>query len=162
MKEKEKKNSAPATPKISSPGNPLFQKLIPHLIAIAVFAAITTAYFSPIILDNKMMEQSDILQGKGMSKEIVDFREKTGNEALWTNSMFGGMPAFQISVIYHGNVLQYVNKILSLGFPHPSELLFLSMLCFYIMLIVMEVTPWLAIAGAIAYALATYNLFSLV
>lgn len=160
-KEKQKKTVVPAPEKISSLNNSLFNKILPHIIAVVVFAVITTAYFSPMILDNKAIEQSDILQGKGMSKEIVDFRDKTGKEALWTNSMFGGMPAFQISVLYHGNVLQYVDKILSLGFPHPAQLLFLALLCFYIMLIVMGVTPWLAIAGAIGYALSSYDLIIL-
>lgn len=159
MKEKEKQKKTPSqAQKIPAQRNPLFKKLLPHIIAIAVFAAITTAYFSPMILDNKVMEQGDILQGKGMSKEIVDYRGKTGKEVLWTNSMFGGMPAFQISVLYHGNLLQYIDKILSFGFPHPAELLFLAFLCFYIMLLVMQVNPWLAITGAIAYTLSSYDL----
>ncbi|HYV91981.1 MAG TPA: YfhO family protein [Chitinophagales bacterium] len=163
MKEKEKQKKVAAPEKISSPNNSLLQKLLPHIIAVVVFAVITIAYFSPMILDNKVIEQGDILQGKGMSKELVDYREKThGHEALWTNSMFGGMPAFQISVFYHGNLLLYIDKILSLGFPHPSQLPFQAMICFYILLIVMGVSPWLAIAGGIAYSLGTYNLFSLV
>ena len=54
----------------------------------------------------KKLFQSDIANFQGASKEIVDFREQTGEEALWTNSMFGGMPAYQISVKYTGNMHQ--------------------------------------------------------
>ena len=75
----------------------LFKNLLPYVVAIIVFLAITLVYFSPL-LEGKKLDQHDITMFKGMSKEIVDFREETGEEALWTNSMFGGMPAWQISV----------------------------------------------------------------
>src|SRR4249919_3329364 len=113
MKEKEKKHSDPKT---ESPPS-IFQKLLPHIVAVAVFAFITVLYFSPMILDNKEINQSDFIQWKGASKELSDFREKTGTEALWTNSMFGGMPSFLISTSYKGNLIQYLEKITMLGFP---------------------------------------------
>jgi hypothetical protein len=92
-----------------------------------------------------------------MSKEIQDFRAKTnGEEPLWTNSMFGGMPAYQISVIYHGNLLKYVNSILMLGLPHPAGYVFLYMLGFFILLLALEVDPWVAIVGAIAFGFSSY------
>src|SRR5215510_6250711 len=158
MKEKEKKQPEAKQQTAAVPSSSIVQKLLPHIIAIAVFAVITIMYFSPMILDNKEISQSDIIQFKGMSKEILDFREKTGSEALWTNSMFGGMPAFQISVMYKGNLIQYLEKITTLGFPHPSQLLFQAMLFFYLMLIIIGVSPWIAIAGSIGYALGSYNL----
>jgi hypothetical protein len=155
MKEKEKKREAEG--KSTAPSS-LLQRLIPHVAAVAVFAAVTLMYFSPMLLDNKQLYQSDIVHYKGMSKELVDFRDKTGEEGLWTNSMFGGMPAFQISVKYKGNLIQYLEKITTLGFPHPSQLLFQAMLFFYLMLIIIGVNPWLALAGALAYSLNSYNL----
>ncbi|MEO5673256.1 MAG: YfhO family protein [Chitinophagales bacterium] len=164
MKEKEKQGKIHlATPEITLPREAsLSQKLLPHIIAAIVFLVITALYFSPMIFDNMAMEQSDILQGKGMSKELVDFRDKTGQEALWTNSMFGGMPGYQISVLYRGNLLQYIDKLFSLTvLPYPSGLLFLTLVCFYIMLVVMGVSPWLAITGGIAYALSSYDLIIL-
>src|SRR5262245_4357050 len=107
---KEKNKPAPgvkaesAASSASSNQNKLVRAVLPHVIAIAIFAFVTVLFFSPMLIDNKVIEQSDILQGKGMSKEIVDFRNATGKEPLWTNSMFGGMPAFQISVLYKGNL----------------------------------------------------------
>ncbi|MCK9220110.1 MAG: YfhO family protein [Bacteroidales bacterium] len=132
-----------------------FKKLLPYGAAIVIFLLITLIYFSPLLEGKKIM-QSDIVNFKGMSKEIVDFREKTGHEPLWTNSMFGGMPAYQISVKYTGNVLGYLDKILTLGLPHPANLVFLYFLGFFILLLVMGVDPWLAIGGAIAFGMSSY------
>ncbi|MDZ7741839.1 MAG: hypothetical protein U5Q03_08850 [Bacteroidota bacterium] len=93
---------------------------------------------------------------KGMSKEIVDYREKTGEEALWTNSMFGGMPAYQISVKYKANLFSYIDDVLMLGLPRPAGYVFLYFLGFFILLLVLRVNPWLSIAGAIAFAFSSY------
>ena len=98
MKEKDKKHAAVIQKETGSPS--LVQRLLPHIAAVALFAAVNFMYFSPMLLDSKEIYQSDIVQFKGMSKELIDFRAKTGHEGLWTNSMFGGMPAFQISVLY--------------------------------------------------------------
>ncbi len=133
----------------------ILKKLLPHAIAVVVFVLVTLIYFSPI-LDGKRLEQHDILQSNGASKEIADYREKTGEEALWTNSMFGGMPAYQISVQFHNNWTRYINKVLSLGIPSPAYMLFIALLGFYITLLCFGVNPWLSIAGAFAYGFSAY------
>jgi len=132
-----------------------FKSLLPYIGAIFIFLIITLIYFSPL-LEGKRIDQSDIKQFKGMSKEIADFREQTGEEALWTNSMFSGMPAYQISVLYKGNILGYLDKILTLGLPHPASTVFLYFIGFFILLLVLKVDPWLSIAGAIAFAFSSY------
>ncbi len=132
-----------------------FKKLFPYLAAIVIFLVITMAYFSPL-LEGKKILQSDIVNFKGMSKEIVDFRAKTGQEPLWTNSMFGGMPAYQISANYTANLIGYFDKVLTLGLPHPANLVFLYFLGFFILLLVMGVDVWLSVAGAIAFALSSF------
>jgi len=132
-----------------------FKQALPYLAAIAIFVVIAMTYFSPL-LEGKKLKQSDITQYKGMSKEITDFRNKTGEEALWTNSMFGGMPAYQISVQYKGNVLRYLDQLLQLYLPQPAGMVFLYMLGFFILLLVLKVDKWLAIAGAIAFAFSSY------
>lgn len=128
---------------------------LPYIVALVVFVVITMIYLSPL-LDGKRLYQSDISHFTGVSKEIADFREKTGTEPLWTNSMFGGMPAYQISVVYKGNILGYLDTILSLCLPHPANLVFLYFLGFFILLLVLRIDPWLAIAGAIAFAFSSY------
>lgn len=132
-----------------------FKSILPFLIVIAVFAGLTIAYFSPL-LEGKRMKQSDVANWKGMSKEISDFRAKTGEEALWTNSMFGGMPAYQISVIYKGNLMRYVDRVFRLFLPDPAGLVFLYLIGFFILLMVLKVDFWLAIAGSIAFAFSSY------
>ncbi len=136
--------------------NSIFKQLQPHLIAIGVFLLVTILYFSPI-LSGKALQQHDIGQWIGMSKEITDFRNQTGQEALWTNSMFSGMPAYQISVVYSGNLIRFVNTFLWLWLPAPANLLFLSLIGFYLLLISLKADYRLAIAGSFAYALCSYQ-----
>src|SRR3989337_4426431 len=88
------------------PASP-WHKVIPHGISLLVMIVVLALYFSPVVFQNKVISQQDIVQHTGMSKEIADFRNRTGEDPLWTNSMFSGMPAFQISVIYSGNLLHY-------------------------------------------------------
>ena len=131
------------------------KKLSPHLIVILLFVGISFAYFSPV-MQGKMIDMPDIKNHTGMSKEVVDFRNETGEEALWTNSMFSGMPAYQISTKSNGNLIQYVVKTISLGIPRPANLLFLYLLGFYILLLSLKVDYRLAAVGAIAFAFSSY------
>lgn len=132
-----------------------FKNSIPHIIAIGIFLALSFAYFHPAFT-GKTIQQGDIVQFSGMSKEIVDYREKTGEEPLWTNSMFGGMPAYQISVLYKGNLITHAYQVLSLGLPNLVNYVFLCMLGFYFLLIVLRIDPWLAVGGAVAFAFSSY------
>ena len=131
---------------------------LPVVIGIVVFAFITFLYFSPMLIDGKAIQQGDIMQGKGAAKELNDYRTANGAEALWTNSMFGGMPGYQISTLFYGNYARYINSILSGGFPHPSQLVFIAMVSFFILLLTMGISPWISIAGGIAFGLSSYNL----
>ena len=131
------------------------KRYFPHIIAIVSFLIIAMIYFSPA-LNNYRVFQSDIQQHKGMSNEVVDFREEFDSEPLWTNSMFGGMPATQISVVYESNLLRYINTAIQLGLPHPINVFFLYLLGFFIFLLCLKVNPWLALVGAIAYGFSSY------
>lgn len=132
-----------------------FKKWLPYLGAIVIFLIITLAYFTPL-LEGKRILQSDIVHFQGMSKEIVDYRNATGQEPLWTNSMFGGMPAYQISAVYGSNLIGFFDKVMTLGLPHPANLVFLYFVGFFILMLVMGADPWLAIMGSIAFAFSSY------
>ena len=136
-----------------------YKQYLPQAIALAVFAILTLIYFKPL-LQGKELKQHDIAMHRGMSKEISDFRDKHHSEPLWTNSMFGGMPAYQVSTKYPGNWLDKfdIEKLLKLYLPHPSGYLFLYFLGFFILLLCLEVNVWLALIGGIAYGLSTYFL----
>ena len=138
--------------------NSKFKALIPHVVAIAVFIGLASMYFSPLFEGNAL-RQSDVKQFQGMAKEIVDYRlTNEGKEPLWTNSMFGGMPAYQISVTHDSNVLIYVDRMMKLGLPTPVGILFVAMLGFYIFALCLRVNPWLGILGAIAFGFSTINI----
>jgi len=129
--------------------------MLPHVVAICVFIGISMAYFYPAMQGN-MLKSHDINMHKGMSKEVFDHREEYGEEPLWTNSAFGGMPATQISVVYNSNLIGKLHRVFQLGLPHPINYLFLYMIGFYILLLCMKVDPWLALAGSIAYGFSSY------
>lgn len=130
-------------------------KLIPHAVAIILFLVIGFAYF-PEVLEGEQLGGHDNDNFAGMSREIADYRQQTGQEPLWTNNMFSGMPAFLISTIYKGNQLRYLDRIMQAG-PRPVSFVFLYLIGFYILMLSLRVNPWLAIAGAIAFAFSSYN-----
>jgi hypothetical protein len=131
------------------------KKYLPHLIAVAFFLALTCMIFSPLF-QGKELKQTDIDNWKGMSKEILDYKEKTGEQTFWTNSMFGGMPAYQISAVYPANLVQYLDKGLMLGLPSPANMVFLFLIGFYFLLIVLDVDPRVAVLGSVAFAFSSY------
>ena len=127
---------------------------LPHLIAVLIFIVVSFVYFYPV-LEGKVLKANDSTVSKINTKEIQDFREKNGREPLWTNSIFSGMPAYLISTLYPGNLIKHVDTFLR-SFGMPVSVLFLSMLGFYILLLIFGVNSWLAIAGAIAYGLSSF------
>jgi hypothetical protein len=127
-----------------------------YLYPVVIFFFLSVAYFIPDVLEGKKISQHDIVQFKGMSKEIADHREKYGEEPLWTNSMFGGMPAYLISTRYKSNILRQVHRIFNLFDFRPVSFVFLYLIGAYIALLLFGVSPWLSFAGAIAYAFSSY------
>lgn len=129
-------------------------KLMSNIGVILLFIVISLAYFYPQ-LEGKVLQQHDITHHKGMSKELVDYRNETGEEALWTTRMFGGMPSFMISTIYQGNLFKFIQRVLRSTF-HPAAIIFLYMLGFFILLRALGIKKWLSIAGAIAFGFSSY------
>ena len=130
-------------------------KALAILGCIVAFAAITLIYFSPIF-EGKRLQQHDIGMYKGMSKEIADYREATGETTLWTNSMFGGMPAWNISARQNANLFNEIHPVLSLGLPSPIGAVFIGMLGFFILMLVLDCSVWLSFVAALAYGFSSY------
>lgn len=137
----------------------LKKQLLPHLIAIAVLLVVGLVYFSPV-LSGKSLPTHDILQHTGMAHEANEFKEKTGESTLWTNSMFGGMPTYQIATSYPNSLflIKPVYKMLVRGLPKPLNMLILYFIGFYLLLVSFKVDWRLALAGALAYGFASYNI----
>jgi len=132
-----------------------FKKYLPYLVAIVIFAIINVIQFSPMF-SGKTLMQGDIVRFKGMAQEATEFRNTEHSEALWTNSMFSGMPAYQISTQYPGNWLNKIDRVFHIYMPHPSGYVFLYFFGFFILLLCLKINPWLAIVGALAYGFSSY------
>lgn len=128
--------------------------ILPHLVAVILFIVISFAYFYPV-LEGKVLKANDSTVSTVNSKEITDYRNEFKKEALWTNSIFSGMPAYLISIRFPGNLMKYTDRVLRV-FKMPVSVLFLSMAGFYVLLLLFGVNPWLSIAGAIAYGLSSF------
>ncbi len=139
--------------------NRFINNLLPHVVAVLIFITLSAIFFSPQ-LKGYVLHQTDLLQAQGMSKEVLDFREKTGEESLWTNSAFGGMPTYQIYAKYT-NLMNSLKNFLNRIIPRPLGYMFYLMLGFYVMLLCFNINPWLAIIGAVGFGLSSLNILYL-
>ncbi len=135
----------------------ILQKIWKHAVAVVLFVLVSVIYFLPQ-LQGKVIQSSDTIVYEGMSKEIKDYNESHDDVALWTNSMFGGMPAYQIHVRSVNNILVPIVKSLRFFMGRPAGLFISGMICFYIMLITLKIDPWVAIVSSIAFGLTTNSL----
>lgn len=136
--------------------------ILPHLVALGIFLIVIFIFFHPQLIQNRTISQHDVFQGRAAGHELSDFRNQTGEEGLWLNSMFSGMPGYLVNVDYSDTVLSVIYKILSFGLPTPANYLFITFLCYYIMLLSFGIRPFLAIGGALIFGLTSFNLISLV
>ena len=134
-----------------------FKLALPHIVAITVFVLFSSMFFSPLF-QGYSLKQSDVKQYQGMSKEILDHYVVNEEDPLWTNSMFGGMPAYQILVYEKNNMLSYLDRAIKLGLPKSAAILFTVMLGFYIFALCLSVNPWLGMGAAVAYGFCTINI----
>lgn len=128
-----------------------------HFASIAFMFVLVSIYFSPQ-LEGYGLKQQDIKEYVGMSNEVVHHREIYGEEPLWSNAMFGGMPVTQISVIYWGNIIQRSINFVNETIPVPMGAVFWHLICFYLMGIMLRIRPLVALLGAIAFSFASYEI----
>ncbi len=138
-----------------------FKASLHYVIPVVALLLINLIYFYPSI-QGKVLEQDDIMLGYAKGKEIRDYRESNDDEPLWTQAMFSGMPAFQISTLYPNNWLSYPQSILVYigGKSSSVYIIFSLMLGFYIVLTGLKVNPWLAAIGGLAFAFSAYFIIS--
>lgn len=135
----------------------LLKRAVPHLVAILVFLVVALVYCKPAF-DNKVLFQEDVLQWQGMARNSFQYKENHGHFPLWTNSMFSGMPAYQIAMDPQSvSIPQLFSGVLTLFLKKPASFFFLACICFYFLASVLRVNPWISIIGGLAYAYATYN-----
>ena len=125
-----------------------------HLVCVLILTLISVTYFYPV-LSNKSIQQSDISQFLGMSKQIVDHRENFNEEPYWLDNAFLGMPSYQVSAKYPFDLLYYIDQAVRF-LPRPADYLFLYLLSFYFLIISLNINYRYALFGAIAFGFSTY------
>ncbi|WP_052323866.1 YfhO family protein [Flavihumibacter sp. ZG627] len=133
-----------------------FKQASPHIYAILFFLVVSIIYCQPALM-GKVVEQHDIIGWKGMAQQSFEFKEKYGHFPLWSNSMFGGMPAYTFTSNGAPVETIYLQTLLTLGMPVPVSFFFLACISFYFLCMVMRIRPLVAALAAIAYAWATYD-----
>ena len=135
----------------------LFKKLIPDIVAVVLFAVISFAYFFPAVTEGRILAQHDAVAGIGSGQEQKEYMEKTGERTRWTNSIFGGMPTYQMSPSYDSTeALGFIQKVYHLFLPTYVWYVFVMLLGFYILLRAFNFKVWLSALGAIIWAFSSY------
>ena len=135
-----------------------WKKLLPYAVAIAVFIGISMLYCAPA-LDGKVLVQGDVNSWKGAAQEALNYKAETGNYTSWTNSMFGGMPTYQITGSLPSSKFRaIISDTLHLGLQdsNPIGLVFAYFVGFFLMLLCFGVNPWLSIIGALTIGFSSY------
>jgi hypothetical protein len=130
------------------------KSLLVHFLVFSLFVIISVAYFSPV-LQGKILNQSDIVQSKGMEHEREVYKQKENRDIYWTNSDFGGMPTYMIGTGFQNDYTLYINKALNF-LPRPANFLFLYFFSFYILMLVMGINWKWATLGSLAFGFSTY------
>jgi hypothetical protein len=107
-------------------------------------------------LQGKLITQGDIVHFTAMSKEISDLKKETGEVALWTGSMFSGMPTYQIGLPQNSNLLKYVPRMSRLFFGNPIGMIISLMIGFYILSIILRIDYRIGIIGSVLFAFSTF------
>ena len=138
-----------------------WKKILPYVLAIVAFVAVAMIYCAPI-LEGKVLVQGDVNNWKGAAQEARTFYDENGTRTWWTNSMFGGMPTYQITgSLPSGEVRNGMAKIAHIGMEGGWEaigIIFAYFFGFFLMLRCFKVNPWLSIIGGLAIGLSTYFL----
>ena len=136
-----------------------WKKILPYAVAIVAFVAVAMIYCAPL-LEGKVLVQGDVNNWKGAAQEARTFYDENGTRTWWTNSMFGGMPTYQITgSLPSGEVRNGMAKIAHLGMEGGWEaigIIFAYFLGFFLMLRCFKVNPWLSIIGGLAIGFSTY------
>ncbi|MFC5283763.1 hypothetical protein [Pedobacter alpinus] len=133
-----------------------FKKNGIHIGIILFFLILCFVYFSPAF-QGKVLMQSDVQKAAATQSEIMKYNELDGKAPLWTNSMFGGMPTYQIWLKYPSNITTHIIDGIKASFPNPVDIVLLYLIGTYFLLIVLGLSPWLAAVGALAFGFSSYN-----
>ena len=122
-----------------------------------VFAVISFVYFCPAVTEGRILSQHDSVAGIGAGQESKEYLERTGERTRWTNSIFGGMPTYQMAPSYDStDLLKGIENLYHLYLPTYVWYVFVMLLGFYILLRAFDFRAWMAALGAIIWAFSSY------
>ena len=134
-----------------------WKRLIPDMVAVVVFAVISFVYFCPAVTEGRILSQHDSVAGIGAGQESKEYLERTGERTRWTNSIFGGMPTYQMAPSYDStDLLKGIENLYHLYLPTYVWYVFVMLLGFYILLRAFDFRAWMAALGAIIWAFSSY------
>ena len=137
--------------------HPFLKTALPYIFALVFFAVLSVGYFVPDIFQGKELLQGDVQQGTAIGKELTDYRAEHGERTRWTNSLFGGMPTYQIDPTYDSSdTMQVLAKIIALGIPYPASLIFIMLLGFFLLMKSLKIRTNLSVLGAVLYTFSSY------
>jgi len=132
--------------------------ILPELLMVAIMAAVALVYMSPVF-EGKTLPQGDVMHAKDQIVDVNEYQEETGEYPGWTNSAFGGMPAYQLKSPPSRNIFNYLFRFFKLYLPgYTAAILFVAFLGFYFLLRTIKLNRWLALAGALAFGLGSHHL----
>lgn len=135
----------------------LLKRILPDLLAVVLFAVISFVYFYPADIEGRVLFQHDSKEGVGAGVELNSYHERTGEYTRWTNSIFGGMPTYQMAPSYDSTrPLSFLEKVYHLFLPQYVWYVFALLLGFYILLRAFNFSVLLASLGAIVWAFSSY------
>lgn len=134
-----------------------WKALFPDILVVALFLLVSLAYFITPVSEGLVLGGHDTVASIGQGQEQVQYRERTGEVTRWTNSMFSGMPTYQIAPSYGPtSLLSFLSGIYGLGTTGVVSYVFLYLLGFYILMRAFNFRPWLSALGAVAWAFSSY------
>ena len=130
-------------------------KYLPYIVAAVLYVVVAVWAFAPQ-LEGRRMVQHDVVQFDGMSRDIRECREQTGEDPQWTGAMFGGMPAYMINIRYPSQLLKGVAESVIQGDSLPVGMVTMAMFAAFLAALLLGVSPWAALVAGLAYGLSTY------
>ena len=139
----------------------LLRSALPHLIAVALLMAVAASFYSKSF-DGYRLKMPDIEHFIATAKEVNDHRARTGEQALWTDSQFGGMPTFQLGLRTHDvNAGSWLSRTLRMGLPQPADHLWMALLCAYLLAALLGCGPWVSVLVAFGFGFSSLNILYL-
>jgi hypothetical protein len=134
-----------------------WNNILPHIGIILLFVIVTFMFLSPVSQGKELITH-DSDSWKYMAHETLKFNENHEEKTLWTNSLFGGMPTYQVTMYSDNNILTKVQNVFRENMPEPVFLILLYLVAFYFFLIIIGCNKWMAVLGSVFMSFASYNI----